>query len=119
MTVLEQLTAARELIVKGWTQNVPARRADGRPTPSWESDAVRWCASGALGAALKNDSAAAIMLAAALPESPYEESCYGPLVGIKMQTVQTYKNIASFNDHPATTQEDVLALYDRAIQEAK
>ena len=58
MTPLETLKAARDLISDParWTQNVSARDSMGRPTCPSASEAVCWCALGALGKASRFNS---------------------------------------------------------------
>jgi hypothetical protein len=96
MTTLEQLQTARQLIANGWTKNQSARTADCRPTSPWNKNAVSFCALGAL----VNVGAGSDLLTKVL-----DPDGYGRI-----------KVITDFNDHPNTTQDDVLALYDRAIE---
>jgi hypothetical protein len=103
MTTLELLIASRARIANGWTQNVPARTANGDPTRSNSPNAVSFCAVGALRAEFPPGRAAltaSAALIAALPE-------------------RNRFSLFLFNDHPNTTQDDVLALYDHAILEAE
>lgn len=108
MTTLELLKDARDRIAKGWTQSASARLANGRAVNPHNPHAVSFCASGALGANpnfdwLAVDRLVVDELVAALPE--------GTQFSFGMNAVTYY------NDDPETTQDDVLALYDRAIQE--
>lgn len=91
--VKQILTDARALVKRGWIQNEFYRLVDGVPC---------YCAVGAMDDAsmghLHGDSWGAITaLRKALPTS-----CRW--------------GVTNFNDAPETTQDDVLALFDRAIE---
>lgn len=105
MTPLEsQLRAGRERIANGWTQGKSARTADGTSVSPESDIAASFCAMGALGAWYPRDASAALAaLAGALP---------------RQGGAPAVTRLARFNDDPGTTQADVLALYDRAIEEA-
>ena len=88
------LRAAREKISApgAWTQRITARNALGQSTQSRSSDAVCWCARGALWA-VSDDS-----------DSPVEWLTAAADVGL-----------IYFNDTPGRTQAEVLAVFDKAI----
>lgn len=86
------LVAARALVAKGWCQDVYARDADGREVDPKSSNAVAWCALGALRAV----------------SGRWQNTIRLVELGLKM-------GLTNFNDEPGCTQERVLALYDEAI----
>jgi hypothetical protein len=100
MTTREILTNARALIAKGWTQGHYARMASGYPCHENSQRAVSWCLVGAV------CRAGEIYLRQALDAVEYLREIIGdpdlPLIG-------------NWNDAPGRTQEEVLALLDRAI----
>jgi hypothetical protein len=101
MTTLELLQTARQLIANGWTKNQSARTADCRPTTPWNKNAESFCAVGALMAV----GASTGWLAKSLPAPAAD--------------ISTTKTLTDFNDHPNTTQDDVLALYDHIIEKVE
>jgi hypothetical protein len=107
MNTLEQLIAARKLVAKNWTQGESARNVNGVATDAFGDDAVSFCALGALRAkaGIPFNYEAVEALAAATP-------------GIPLLIKSPETTITRFNDEADTIQADVLALYDRAIQEA-
>jgi hypothetical protein len=100
MTALEQLQAARSLIANGWTQNQSACTADMRPTSPWNKNAESFCAVGAL------------MAVTGIGTNILIKGLPAPTADISIT-----KTLTDFNDHPNTTQADVLALYDHLIEE--
>ncbi len=94
MVTVKQLRAARERIVRGWTQGVLARNAKGGWVEPYDEDAVCWCAVGAL-----------------LADGDVE------LQGDDRQVDGIY--IIVWNDTPGRTQADVIAFYDRRIAAAE
>ncbi len=95
MTMIEHLTAARALVAKGWTQKCFARDANDRNVPWGGNGAVKWCMSGALQeAAIGKD--------------------HGPAIKALMKDIGN-EWIATWNDAPERTQQDVLDAYDRTI----
>jgi len=104
----EFLREARALIASGWCQGSLARRKWGRgyrQVSPYAANAVQWCAAGALEALharleCEEPSAAATYLTAHIPAAfPY---------GLDL-----------WNDLSGRTQDEVLALYDRAIAHAE
>lgn len=87
------LREARELIARGWTQEVSARDANGTPVAPTDDTATCWCTIGALMRA--GGARAASALAAFLPRNT---------------------SIPRWNDAPERTQAEVLALFGRAIE---
>lgn len=87
------LTEARDLIAKGWTQNVAYRKVFGRDC---------YCSVGALGMVERGDA-----------------DLNAPIGGAYLNSVLDYRSIVTFNDDPKTKKADVLDLFDKAIEKAK
>lgn len=104
MTTKELLIAARRRIANGWTKDESARDANGNPVGVHHPCAVSFCLFGAIRAAARtqSDMSALYALGKALPNPPYRN--------------YVVSKLTKFNDDPDTTQDDVLALYDRAIE---
>jgi len=97
----ELLIEGRARIARGWTQRVWARDAGGCASDGTAAEAVCWCALGALaGAEVDHISRAMAELGAALPEGAHH-------------------GVDEWNDAPGRTHEDVIALYDRAIERSR
>lgn len=113
MTALELLRDAREYVCRGWTQHAYARAENGEPTGTcagecWDRP-VCWCASGALRAAL----------AVARRENPAERDCFieaDRALRLAVPPEVKLRSYVTFNDMPGTTQADIVALFDRAIE---
>lgn len=95
MTPQEHLIAARAKIAQGWCQRAIARNAAGLPVNSNDPAAVSWCFIGALGAVVDSDS----------------KKFYATFNIVDPLQPQ----VSVWNDDPARTQADVLALFDRLI----
>lgn len=125
MTVITLLVAGRALIAEPgtWTQGSHAKDARGEPCDVESDDAVRWCAHGAL------DCAA--MRAYGCPhETLIENFCKVPeymearealyrVTKRQSSKRSTVPGLMQYNDHPFTTQADVLAVFDRAIRDER
>jgi hypothetical protein len=95
MTTLDVLIAARAEVEKGWTQ--------GRPC----DEHGNVCAMGALTRVLGEELRTTI---SAAPAAVYDsDACYA------LEAVCPDEWVQRFNDLPDTTQADVIALFDRAI----
>ena len=96
MTTKEILQEAHSYIEKGWTQKAYARDAGGKPVDAKDPDACSWCAVGALQVA---------------------NSEQGRLVELWrfLDSFIDQPLSSGFNDHPETTQDDVLNLFEKAI----
>lgn len=105
MTPYDVLTAARELLSKGWTQGAYARSATGI-VDCYSTEAISFCLWGAVrrvaGDNHASRSAALAAVAAQLPE-PY------------LSGVNGKPQLVAWHDQGDRTQADILALIDHAI----
>lgn len=93
--VLAKLARGRARILQGWSRHYWARSADARAVDPESDQAVRWCVVGAVGGG--DSDSAYDYLYRALPAG-------------------TRGSPEAFNDAPSTTREDVVALFDAAIE---
>lgn len=103
-TVPTLLREARELIAQGWTQHAFARDAQGEICAASEAVATCWCIRGAVRRVCLTG-----------------ESSESPLWGKVLHTLSTTLGrggLAEWNDAPERTKEEVLSLFDRAIEKA-
>ena len=108
MTTKEVLTQARVLVEQGWTQKVCARNANGDRVATNDPDACMFCATGAV--------SAAIMKSAKNQDAKADEAFFGAVNLLDNITLKCDSGCAeNFNDHPKTTKEDILELFDKAI----
>lgn len=103
-TPLAVLQRARTFIQRGWCKHTLAKTANGEGRQSDAPDAVRWCAIGAIGAALGvghpwDTRIAATCAKALTTQVPYPR--YG---------------IVNFNNDSRTTKKAMLKVFDRAIE---
>lgn len=94
------LVAARALIERGWTQRAAARNEAGLPVSYRSETATCWCLSGALRVSSNGSDQRWLDVLAF------------------MRTMTPRHSVVAFNDDPDTSQSDVLALFDRAIERA-
>lgn len=97
--VYELLLKARAAILRGWTQKVLARDAEGNQVRTQSSGAVCFCTVGALWHVTDDERVVVFVsgiLRRILPET-------------------RYSTLAKWNDNPLRTQEEVVALYDKAL----
>jgi len=100
MSVAQVLTEARKLIAQGWTQGEYKRVVNGVEC---------WCILGAMGQAASDYKPNGLAFAA-LFHALRADDFY----------LSSSSNLTEWNDAPGRTQEEVLALIDRAIaKEAK
>ena len=96
------LQDARKLLEQGWTKGVCARDIDGKPVNTRDAEACSWCPEGAIYAIEQNwhivDEALSLLL-----------------LLVNRFSNREYDDVDEFNDHPGTTKEDVLELFDQAI----
>lgn len=105
--VVERLKKVRERLAQGWTQGCYARDKDGKRTqPTWP-DAVRWCVLGACYSSTEPG------LFSGSCDTDARDALYQALDDIGQKT-----GLATWNDLAGRTQEEVLALVDRAIANA-
>ena len=97
MKTKEILKGARGRIEQGWCQKASARDAQGTRVLAMCSSAVKWCAIGAIDA-----------------EMQHEDGYHNPISTIAR--VAGTDNVAQWNDSPDRTQEEVLAVFDKAIE---
>lgn len=113
--VSDILAEARDKIAdpKRWTRGAMARDAQIRGTYHSAPDACRWCAEGAI--------RSVFVAHGSLISShrPWIDLWTRAFAALKGQIPGEYDEIADFNDHARTKHEDVLALFDRAIEAAK
>ena len=103
----ELLREARALIERGWTQDVMACDKDGEEIDSCDDRAAQWCAVGAIervtaGGAHNHYREMRVALTAARPVNK-----------------DRFTTTIGWNDHPLTTQSEVLETFDRAIAAAE
>ena len=121
MTAKELLERARDRLKKpnAWTQNANARNERGEPVGADAEDAVKWCAHGALDCEAR--------IAALETEDPERGQPYDiarralyrsvkrmPLERIKRMPLE--RSLLTFNDCPLTFCDDVVRLFDEAIE---
>lgn len=102
MSVLETLIAAREKIKtpEKWTQGAYARVASGDSTAYRDPAATAYCAFGAI--------------CAAAPSAWDEGGCV-----LALRATRARDSLVRWNDAPGRTHAEVLALFDKAIQEQR
>lgn len=94
---VEVLRKAKTFIEKGWCKNYLALDSKGNEVLATSSDAVKWCAIGALEAVTRDNTEAWVALDRALPQNRPT----GGVIG--------YNNAAR-------SKHQVLRLFDRAIE---
>lgn len=111
--VLQIVKRAREIISApgAWTQNAFARRVDGSRVDPTSEGACKFCAVGALAKAHLE------IKMKTISQDLMEASNF---VGMCIPgATQTWRlSLASYNDDPDRTQEEVIAVFDRAIERA-
>ena len=96
------LKAARAKVEAGWTQRAAARDASGQSVGWTEAKACSYCAMGALWAATEGSAHSAELW----------------LIRV-LQSRNAGHSVISFNDDRNRTKDDVLKLFDDAIELAK
>jgi len=99
MTTKEQLIAGRERIAAGWSQCAMAEDKDGIAVDVTDPTAVSFCTLGALVASGLAELDAELVLHSALPIAYRRDFL-----------------VSEYNDSTERTKDDILALYDRAIE---
>lgn len=101
---LRVLTIAREYVAKGWTRDYMARTASDEPTKATAPDAAKWCALGAVRRA-----------AAEVSNNIY--GTYWPEERLSFCVPARHgSSVANYNDDPFTKKEDILKMFDCAIE---
>lgn len=102
MNAVEVLKEARARLAKpgAWTKGAPARDIYGKLATSLDAE-VQWCAVGAL------------------PLFGIIRWCTLDYLEKALAEISLYKRVERYNDAPGRTVEDILSLYDRAIEMAE
>ena len=110
MTTKEILVKAQKLIEQGWCQGEFARDENGKIVSPYNEKACSWCASGAIRVTIVSNGQTSLkpyrLLQEIISKKPIE---YSTIIFSDSDA------IAAFNDHPKTTQNDILELFDKAI----
>ena len=108
MTALDMLRKARAKIAMpcAWTQRASARAVDGSSVWPGDRRAVCWCALGAL---------RQVEIEAGFERRPDAPDDEDPWVVLSRHSPHPLEGVAAYNDAPATTHDDIMDLYDRAI----
>ena len=108
MNSVNTLRRARDLISdpKKWTKGAMGRKRNGDAVVADDVksiDVVKWCMSGALRKAANKD-----------------DNIYANVYWYCVDSIPTQENesLHRFNDHPSTTHQDVMSVFDRAISKA-
>lgn len=109
-TTTEYLKTAKQLLIdKGWIKGDYARDADGNRVPAVSSSATCYCILGALKAASHSvDDHTGAM-------APLRCSIVNAINGMRKTNFGADYGIHPWNDDPARTKEEVLAVFDAAI----
>ncbi len=103
MKTIDGLKQVRDLLEKGWTQEASARDADGEPLLSTDTRACSFCILGA------------VWRAVAGHDNPMESR----LVYALRNAIGEDAKLVAYNDTPGRTQDEILALVDKAIENIK
>lgn len=104
-TALDVLCEAREILVeKGWTQGCCARDARGKNCDIGSKAAVCYCAVGAISHVSDYSE----------PTRPFKQAC---IALRRVINIKQGMSIGSWNDAPERTKEEVIAAFDKAIEE--
>ena len=104
MNSVNTLRRARDLISdpEKWTKGGMGRKSDGDPVGVYDvgrEDVVKWCMSGALRKVADN-------------EQVFNKAYWSCMSQVP---VQVKTSLPRFNDHPSTTHQDVMFVFDQAI----
>lgn len=103
-TIKRQLVKARNKIKKGWTQGVYARNVHGMVVPDSHPTAVSFCAIGAVCSLYKSGVAPPDLL------KPLQS-----IIDNRSLGVYGSPHLHVWNDMEGRTQQDVIDLYNKAI----
>jgi hypothetical protein len=104
---LRLLQDARKLVAKSWCHGADARDAQGAEVNPWDDDAASWSLLGAIVAVLERDAPRG----GELPLAALGSALYALADLIEIDS------LADWNDDPRQTQDNVLAVLDRAAAE--
>jgi hypothetical protein len=104
---LRLLQDARRLVAKSWCHGADARDAQGAEVEPWDHDAASWSLLGAMVAVLERDASRG----GELPLAALGSALYALADLIEIDS------LADWNDDPRQTQDNVLAVLDRAAAE--
>ena len=108
----ELLTEAKKLLeTKGWNQFSLARDKHGQSTFYDDTEACSYCAVGAVWAASK--------IPNAMHTSTPEYASVASTIQLLQSVIPGNAYTSSWNDVPGRTKEEVLTLFDTAIEKAK
>ena len=102
MSIVQSLIDTKSKLQAGWTQLTYARNKEGEAVPVRAPDACSFCIMGAMRAAGAWDH--------------YEAFCF---VREAIGETGVQGTIPEFNDRPEATQDEVVAVIDRAIEIAQ
>ena len=98
------LRAARQLVGRSWCRGADARDGEGRAVNPWDEDAESWSLLGGIVAALEHEAARG-------KEMPLED--LAAALAALAELIHT-DSLVAWNDDPARTQADVVAVLERA-----
>ena len=100
------LKEARALVEKGWTQNAEARNKRGAECSKLDRHACAWCITGAMDAvSYKRFTLASL---------DWQEAVRAIRIAINRDVEYTF--LSDWNDAPGRKKEEVLAVFDKAIE---
>lgn len=113
-TVKGILIEAKELITKSWSQKSYARNLFGLAVDPFDDEACSYCIMGAL---RKTYGAREIKKSSVLAN--FHDKYFGAINKLKMIVYKKYgiNQLYDFNDHPNTTKDMVLEVFNLAITE--
>lgn len=103
-TGLRLLQEARRLVAESWCRGADARDAEGNEVEPWDDAAASWSLLGAMVAVLEAEAARG----GELPLSELGSALYA------LANLIETESLVDWNDDPRRTQDNVLAVLDRA-----
>lgn len=110
----ELLRTARGYIAQGWTQHNVARDAQGDPVTVDSPRAKSWCMLGSVMLAMRNTDWG--------ETNDWRKRVHNRLVDAMLTadpSATGCTSLAQYNDEPGRTVDEVLAVFDTAIQQAE
>lgn len=114
---LKVLREARKLIQQGWCQGSAARNTRGDPVNVRAPSAVCWCATGSVTKVI-NDGNIGTSLNDTRSYAHLSDAVCARLSAAILAGAMLSYPIIQYNDHPSTTQKDIIEMFDRAIEQA-